>query len=125
MQAFVGNIEELTINNHYYRKVLHTTENQQLVVMSLLPWEEIGMEVHPKIDQFFRIEQGSGKLDIQRGNEIETDYLHDGISIMIPMGTMHNITAGPEGLKLYTIYSKPNHPIGLVQPRKPLEEDHD
>ena len=112
---FVGNIEELTINNSYFRKVINTTINQQLVVMSIKPGEDIGMEVHQDSDQFFRIEAGSGSV-IMDGYE---SLFENGFAIMVPKGTHHNkINTGPIDLKLYTIYSFPNHPYDSLQKTK-------
>ena len=106
--GFVGNIEKLTEKNTFYRDVLFTGQHQQLVVMSLKPQEEIGAEVHPRIDQFFRVEQGTAVVEID-GVRHE---LHDGDAAIVPAGTRHNVTnpSKTKCLKLYTIYSPPNHP---------------
>lgn len=103
--AFVANIENITIKNEYYRKVLYTTNTQQLVVMNLRPGVSTGEEIHPNTTQFIRIEQGLG-LAILNGNEFK---LSDGICIVVAPGTKHNILASETGLKLYTIYSPPEH----------------
>lgn len=107
MSGYVANIEEKTLANDYFREVLFTGPYSQLVVMSLLPNEEIGMEVHPNVDQFFRIEAGVGKV-IMNGEE---HVISDGTAIVVPAGTEHNVvnTSGSEKLKLYTIYTPPNH----------------
>lgn len=107
MTGFVNNIEELTLANKYFREVLYTGQHTQLVIMSLKPQEEIGMEVHAIVDQFFRIEQGEGKVII---NNVEHS-LKDGDAIVIPAGTQHNVinTSSTEELKLYTLYSPPHH----------------
>lgn len=117
----VRNIENDTKKNDYFRKVLYTSDKLQLVVMSLLPKEEIGMEVHKENDQFFRIDEGEGKLIVE-GKEYK---LKDGFSIIINAGTKHNIinTSPNKSLKLYTIYSPPHHPENRKQKVKP-EEDH-
>jgi len=111
----VRNIEEETTANDYFRKVIYTGKNLQLVLMSLLPNEDIGMEVHPDVDQFFRIDDGNGFCKIE--GEGKTP-IQNGSSIIIKAGTHHNIIAGDQGLKLYTIYAPPNHPPDRVQKTK-------
>lgn len=122
-ESFHTNIEQTTLDNEDYRRVLHTTGNNQLVVMSIEPDDEIGEEVHDTIDQFIRVESGEGKAIID-DEEIE---LSDGSAIIIPKGSKHNIinTSSEEPLKLYTIYSPPNHPAGTIQKTKAdsLEEE--
>lgn len=124
MAGFVTNIEDETLVNDNFRKVIFTASHSQLVLMSLLPNEEIGMETHGNVDQFFRIEKGTGKV-ILNGEEHE---ISDGFAIVVPSGTEHNVIAGPEGLKLYTIYSPANHPDGTIHQTKAEamadEEDH-
>jgi mannose-6-phosphate isomerase-like protein (cupin superfamily) len=112
MVGYVDNIEEKTLTNTFFREVLFTGKYAQLVVMSLLPNEEIGMEVHNTVDQFFRVEKGQGKV-VMNGEEHE---IKDGSAIIVPAGTEHNIinTSASEELKLYTIYSPPNHPEGTI-----------
>lgn len=126
-EIFVDNIEKLTIDNSNYRKVIYTTKskNMQLVLMSLKPSEEIGMEVHD-VDQFFRIDQGKGQLIYDKSGEKINQLLKDGDAIIIPAGTYHNIiNIDPkEKLKLYTIYTPANHPDGRLQENKPIEEKH-
>jgi mannose-6-phosphate isomerase-like protein (cupin superfamily) len=122
--AFVDDIEELTLENTYYRNVIYTSKdkNMQLVLMSLKPGEEIGEEVHPKINQFFRIEKGKGK--IVYNNEKEQD-IKDDDAIIIPAGMKHNvINTGTKDIKLYTIYTPANHPHGLRQKNKPIDDHH-
>jgi mannose-6-phosphate isomerase-like protein (cupin superfamily) len=115
MIGFVGKIEEMTLQNDYFRKVVNTTVGQQLVLMCLQPGEEIGMEVHNNVDQFFRIEQGEGKI-VMNGEEA---IVSDGFAIVVPRGTQHNlINIGRGPLKLYTIYSPPNHPANRQQKTK-------
>src|SRR5512141_1076043 len=111
MTEYVGAIEEQTLENTYFRKVLFTAQHAQLVVMCLQPSEEIGDEVHPNVDQFFRIEQGEAKFIL---NERVERLVHDGDAIVVPAGTYHNVvnTSKTTTLKLYTIYSPPNHPDG-------------
>ena len=111
MVGFIDNIEEKTEQNNFFRQVLYTGKHTQLVVMSLLPGEEIGMEVHPQVDQFFRIEEGRAKVIID-GEEHEAD---EGFAIIVPAGSQHNlINTGSNPLKLYTLYSPPNHPDGTI-----------
>jgi mannose-6-phosphate isomerase-like protein (cupin superfamily) len=116
MKGFNANIEKATLENDNFRKVLYTGKHSQLVLMSLAPKEEIGMEVHEENDQFFRFEKGSGKCVID-GNEYE---LKDGVAIVVPAGAQHNITniSDTEELKLYTIYSPAHHKDGVVRKTK-------
>lgn len=116
MKGFVSNIEKDTVANSNFRKVLYTGHNSQLVLMSLKPLEEIGMEVHNDNDQFFRFEKGQGKCIID-GNEYE---LKDGTAVVVPAGAQHNIinTSDTEDLKLYTIYSPAHHKDQIVRATK-------
>lgn len=115
MVGFIDNIEEKTEQNNFFRQVLYTGKHTQLVVMSLLPGEEIGMEVHPQVDQFFRIEEGQAKVIID-GEEHEVD---EGFAIIVPAGSQHNVVnTGSNPLKLYTLYSPPNHPDGTIHPTR-------
>lgn len=120
-KGYVANIEEVTIQNTDYRRVLYTGEHSQLVVMSLEPGVEIGEEVH-HLDQFIRIESGEGKLLL---GEIEYD-ISDDWAVVIPAGTNHNvINTGDVPLKLYSVYSPAEHKDGVVQPTKADEvEEH-
>ncbi|MFA5386376.1 MAG: cupin domain-containing protein [Candidatus Paceibacterota bacterium] len=121
MKGYIENIENLTIQNDNFRKVLYTAKNCQLVLMSLKPGEEIGEEVHT-LDQFFRIEKGSGKAVL---DDIEHEF-SDGFAIIVPAGTNHNIinTSSEESLKLYTIYSPPNHKDGTIHQTKEEAEEN-
>ena len=112
----VLNIEKETLENNFFRKVLLTTNHQQLVVMSLNPSEDIGMEAHDNLDQFIKIEQGEGVAIL---NGVETKF-SSGFSVTIPAGTNHNIinTSVQNPLKIYTIYSPPNHQKGTVHKTK-------
>jgi mannose-6-phosphate isomerase-like protein (cupin superfamily) len=122
MKGYVANIEALSIENTNFRKVLYTTHNSQLVLMSLLPGEEIGMEVHNDNDQFFRVDEGEGKVII---NGIEY-AIADGSAIVIPKGTMHNVmNTGTESMKLYTLYMPPHHKDGTVHETKEYAESHE
>ncbi|MBC7464334.1 MAG: cupin domain-containing protein [Actinobacteria bacterium] len=110
MQGFIQNIEKLAIENQDFRQVLYTAKNCQLVVMSLKPNEEIGMEVH-QLDQFFRVEEGNGEAIL---DGVHT-AIKAGFAILVPAGTNHNIiNVGESPLKLYTIYAPPNHRDGVV-----------
>jgi mannose-6-phosphate isomerase-like protein (cupin superfamily) len=115
MIGYIGNIEEITAQNNNFRQVLYTGKHAQLVVMSLLPGEEIGSEVHGNVDQFFRVEVGTIKI-IMNGEE---SVLTDGMAAIVPTGTTHNlINVGADVAKLYTIYSPANHPEGTIHATK-------
>lgn len=115
MVGFVTNIEKDTLENENFRKVLYTAKNMQLVVMSLNTGEEIGLETHPEHDQFIRVDKGSAKA-ILNGEESE---LVDGSCVIIPAGVEHNIVnTGGDMLKLYTIYSPPEHADGTIHTTK-------
>jgi mannose-6-phosphate isomerase-like protein (cupin superfamily) len=114
MKGFVGNIEDIALGNENFRKVLYTAKNSQLVLMSLQAGEEIGEEIH-QLDQFFRIEAGEGKAIID-GVE---HAVSDGSAIVVPQGAKHNlINTGNVPMKLYTIYSPPNHRDAIVHKTK-------
>ncbi|MDD5182214.1 MAG: cupin domain-containing protein [Candidatus Nanoarchaeia archaeon] len=117
MTGYTGPIEKQTLKNNYFRRVLFTGKHAQLVVMCLQPAEEIGNEVHPNVDQFFRIEEGEAKFVF---NGKETHIVKNGEAAIVPAGTYHNIinTSKTKKLKLYTIYSPPNHPDGTVHKTK-------
>ena len=116
MAGYVINIEEKTVDNNFFREVLFTAQNVQLVVMSLGPGEEIGLETHDDGDQFIRVEAGKG-IAILDGEEHD---LEDGSAVVIPAGVQHNIinSSPQQSLKLYTIYSPPEHPDGTVNKDK-------
>lgn len=125
MNGYIVNIEEETLKNDFFRKVLYTAPNCQLVVMSLLPGEEIGEEVH-NLDQFVRIESGSGKVVLDgEEREIVADY-----AVVVPQGIRHNFinTSLNEKMKLYTLYAPPQHRDGTIHQTKEEaekdEEDH-
>jgi len=115
MKGFITNIEERALANGYFREVLYTDERVQLVVMSLLPGEEIGDEVHD-LDQFLRVERGEGKAVLD-GVE---HSIKDGSAIVVPKGTRHNLinTSSTESMKLYTLYAPPNHKDGTIHRTK-------
>lgn len=116
MKGYKNNIEKLTKENDNFRKVLYTGKHSQLVLMSLKPKEEIGMEVHDENDQFFRFEAGEGKVIID-GNEYD---VADGDAVVVPMGAQHNVinVSDTNDLKLYTIYSPAHHKDGVVREKK-------
>jgi mannose-6-phosphate isomerase-like protein (cupin superfamily) len=115
-KGYHANIESLTKENGDFRRVLYTAEHMQLVLMSLLPGEEIGMETHPDNDQFFRFEEGEGKVFVD-GNEYE---VMDGDTVIVPCGSEHNVvnTSESADLKMYTIYSPAHHKDGTVHATK-------
>ena len=107
MKGFNANLEKETLRNKDFRRVLYTGRHSQIVLMRLSPGEEIGMETHPKIDQFFRFESGTGKVFIDR----KTYAVKDGSAIIVPAGARHNVvnSSRKSALLLYTIYSPPEH----------------
>jgi mannose-6-phosphate isomerase-like protein (cupin superfamily) len=122
MAGYSIDIEKKTVENTFFREVLFTAPNLQLVVMSLKPGEEIGMETHHKGDQFFRVEAGQGQAILDG----EVTELSDGMIVVIPEGTEHNIvnTSADQDLKVYTLYSPPEHRDGVVHKTK-AEADAD
>lgn len=117
MTGYVGPIEKQTLKNDYFRQVIFTGKHTQLVLMCLKGGEEIGKEVHPDVDQFFRIEKGEARFIF---NEKEEHVVHDGDAVIVPAGTYHNVinASKTEPLRLYTLYSPPNHPDGTVHKTK-------
>ncbi len=114
MHGYVANIEEMSLKNEYFRKVLYTDKRCQLVLMSLRGKEEIGEEVHD-VDQFIRVEVGEGIAVL---NDQQHD-LHDGSVVIVPAGTKHNIINSVETeMKLYTLYMPPHHRDGVVHATK-------
>lgn len=123
MKGFFANIEKETLENVNFRKVLYSGKHSQLVLMSLKPNEEIGLEVHAENDQFFRFEQGEGKCVID-GNEY---LVKDGSAIIVPAGAEHNIIniSSSEDLRLYTIYSPAHHKDQIMRVTKEEAEAND
>ena len=123
MKGFRDNIEKSTTENNNFRKVLYTGKSCQLVLMSLKPKEEIGLETHPDNDQFFRFEQGEGKCIID-GNEY---IVGDGVAVIVPAGAKHNVinTSASKELKMYTLYSPPHHRDGILRKTKKEAEDNE
>ncbi len=116
MTGYLVNIEQETLKNENFRKVLYTAQHSQLVLMSLNPNEEIGTEVHEIVDQFIRIESGVGKAVLD-----DEEYpLSDGVALVVPAGTKHNIinTSSTNKMKLYTIYSPAHHKDGTIHQTK-------
>ncbi|MEP7319775.1 MAG: cupin domain-containing protein [Panacibacter sp.] len=122
MKGFKGNIEQLTLDNDNFRKVLYTGPHLQLVLMSLKVGEEIGAEIHANNDQFFRFESGTGKCIIDN-NEY---HVAEGDAIVVPAGAKHNvINTGTTAFKMYTIYGPPNHQDGTLRKTKEDAERKD
>ena len=120
MKGYITNIERATLENQDYRRVLFTGRNTQLVLMTLRPGEEIGLEKHAEHDQFIRVEAGKGTAVLDAAEHA----LSDGIAVVIPAGVEHNIinTSKDAPLRLYTLYSPPEHPDGTVHRTK--QDDH-
>lgn len=118
MKPFHGAIEKLTLENSFFRQVIFTGEHTQLVLMSLLPEEEIGNEVHGHVDQFFRVEQGEAKFVFDNGKE--EVLARDGEAVIVTAGTWHNVINNSKTvtLKMYTLYSPPNHPDKTIHKTK-------
>jgi mannose-6-phosphate isomerase-like protein (cupin superfamily) len=119
MKGYVTNIEKETLENENYRKVLYTAKNSQLVVMTIQPGDEIGMEVH-ELDQFIRIEEGKATVTLDDvEHEVEDDW-----AVVIPAGTNHNVVnTGDAPLRLYSVYSPPEHKDGTTHPTKADEQE--
>lgn len=121
MKFYAENIEKQTLQNESFRRVVFTGKNSQLVLMSIIPGEEIGLEKHEEHDQFIRVEAGTAKFIID--NEVIEGG--DGFAVVIPAGAMHNvINLGDDDLKLYTIYSPPEHADGTVDETKADSVNH-
>ena len=126
MSGYSINLEEKTLSGNNFREVLYTTRRSQLVIMTLQPGEEIGLEKHEDHDQFIRVEAGQG-VAILDG---ERHALEDGVAVVIPAGTEHNVvnTSDSEPMRLYTLYTPPEHPDGIVHATKAeadaYEEQH-
>ena len=114
-RGYCDNIERETVGNEDFRRVLYTGEHLQLVLMTLQPQEEIGEEVHPDRDQFFRIEEGQGAVDINGvENRVEDDF-----AVIVPAGARHNVrNIGSVPLRFYTLYGPPEHKDGIMQATK-------
>jgi mannose-6-phosphate isomerase-like protein (cupin superfamily) len=123
MKGFKSNIEKDSLKNENFRKVKYTSKHMQVVLMSLKPGEDIGEEIHPGTDQFFRFEGGKGKCIIN-GNEY---IVENGDAIVVPAGSKHNVINTDTGkeLKMYTIYAPPQHKDGLINATKKEAEKND
>ena len=123
MSGYSINLEEKTLNGNNFREVLYTTQRSQLVIMTLLPGEEIGLEKHEGHDQFIRVEAGQG-VAILDG---ERHALEDGVAVVIPAGTEHNVinTSDSEPMRLYTLYTPPEHPDGIVHATKAEADEYE
>jgi mannose-6-phosphate isomerase-like protein (cupin superfamily) len=121
MLGWVGDIEQATLQNEAFRTIFFTGEHTQLTVMRLGPGEDIGREAHPRVDQFIRIERGQGRVELGSTEERidETHDIQDDWAIVIPAGVWHNVVnTGTGDLKLYSLYSPPQHPAGTVHRTK-------
>lgn len=121
MLGWVGDIEQETLENGTFRTVVFTGEQTQLTVMSLAPGESIGREVHEGIDQFLRVERGSGRVELGRSEDTvdETHEVSDDWAVIVPAGVWHDLVNTGDGeLKLYSLYSPPEHPDGTVHETK-------
>jgi len=115
MTGFVVELEKATLENNNYRKVLYTSKRSQLVLMTIQPGDDIGLETHPEHDQFIRVEAGTAKAIL--GGEEHT--LVDGTAVVIPAGIEHNVVnIGTDELKLYSLYTPPEHPDGTMHATK-------
>src|SRR5687767_13199107 len=123
MSGYSINIEDKTLDNQNFREVLYTAPHSQLVVMTLRPGEEIGLETHEDRDQFIRVEAGSGEAILDG----ERHKLEDGTAVIIPAGTEHNVvnTSRTEHLRLYTIYSPAEHPDGTIHRTKAEADEYE
>ena len=121
MKGYVQNIESISVKDENFRQVLYTAKNCQLVVMALNPKEEIGMEVH-ELDQFFRVEEGIGEAVLDGIHKM----ISAGFAVLVPAGTNHNIiNTGTTPMKLYTLYSPPNHRDGVIHKTRVEAEKDD
>ena len=121
MLGWIDDIEKVTVENSTFRTVVFTGEHTQLTVMHLGPGEDIGLEVHPKLDQFLRIEKGQARVELGRSKESvdETHDVEDDWAIIVPAGVWHNVVNTGDGdVKLYSLYSPPEHPDGTVHQTK-------
>lgn len=121
MTPYIGSIEKLALKNRNFRQVVFTGKHAQLVLMSLQPGEDIGNEVHAGVDQFFRIEEGDARF-VFGGKE--EHLVHAGDAVVVPAGTFHNVinASSTNSLKLYTVYSPPQHADGTVEKTKAVAE---
>ena len=123
MSGYSINIEQKTLEGNNFREVLYTTKLSQLVIMTLQPGQEIGMEHHTGHDQFIRVEAGEG-VAILDG---EKHQLEDGVAVVIPAGTEHNVinTSATEPMCLYSLYTPPEHPDGIIHATKQEADEYE
>ena len=123
MAGYSIDIEKATEENEFFRKVLYTAQHMQLVLMTLKIGEDIGQEIHPDVDQFIRVEEGEADAILDG----EVHKLSDGSVVVIPAGTEHNVinTSSSEALRLYTVYTPPNHPDGTIHKTKAEAEEYE
>lgn len=123
MSGFSVNIEDKTLQNPNFRHVLYTTPRSQLVIMTLQPGEDIGLEKHEGHDQFIRVEAGYGEAILDG----ELHMLEDGVALVIPAGTEHNVinTSPSEKMRLYTLYTPPEHPDGIIHETKKEADEYE
>jgi mannose-6-phosphate isomerase-like protein (cupin superfamily) len=131
MLGWIGDIEKITLENDTFRTVVFTGAHTQLTVMRLAPGEEIGWEAHQNLDQFLRVEEGKARVEFGRTEDKvdETHDVEDDWAIIVPAGTWHNVVnTGNGDVKLYSLYSPPEHPDGTVHKTKAdadaAEHDH-
>jgi mannose-6-phosphate isomerase-like protein (cupin superfamily) len=121
MIGWIDDIEKITLENGNFRAVIHTGTHLQLTVMRLAPGEEIGWEMHDHLDQFLRVEQGDAAVDLGRSEDRveETHEVSDDWAVIVPAGTWHNVrNTGSRDVKLYSIYTPPEHPDGTIHATK-------
>lgn len=126
MLGWIGDIEQLTLDNGSFRTVAYTGKHTQLTLMRLAPGEDIGLEAHPHLDQFLRLEQGQARVELGTAEDKidETHDVRDDWAIIVPAGVWHNvINTGAEDVKLYSLYSPPEHPDGTVHRTKQEAEE--
>ena len=123
MAGYSIDIEKATEENEFFRKVLYTAQHMQLVLMTLKVGEDIGQEIHSDVDQFIRVEEGEADAILDG----EVHKLSDGSVVVIPAGTEHNVinTSSSEALRLYTVYTPPNHPDGTIHKTKAEAEEYE
>lgn len=122
MSGYSVNIEERTLAGNNFREVLYTTQRSQLVIMTIQPGDEIGLEKHEGHDQFIRVEAGTGEAILDG----EKHALEDGVAVVIPAGTEHNvINTGTEPMRLYTLYTPPEHPDGIIHKDKAEADEYE
>lgn len=127
---YIVDIEELTLDNDTFRTVAWTGKNMQMTVMAIEPGDDIGLEVHADHDQFLRIEQGEARVELgPNKDELTASEAEEDFAIFVPAGTWHNLTnIGDDTLKLYSIYTPPEHAHGTIHQTKAIadaaEHDH-